>query len=57
MNKKKIEEFLKMAKKGNKMLAILPRKFEHTEDGKILLDPNKKFDKDWFENDKAYNNL
>ncbi|MEH7356806.1 hypothetical protein V7150_25195 [Neobacillus drentensis] len=57
MNKNKIEELLKIAEKGNEMLVILPCKFEHTENGKILLDPHKKFDKDWFENDKAYNDL
>jgi hypothetical protein len=54
MNNKKIEELLKIAEKEKNKLGIRPRKFEHTEDGKLLLDPKKKFDKEWFEDDDAF---
>lgn len=57
MSKVKIRELLKIAEESRKNLAISPKKFERTEDGKLLLDPNKPFDKDWYENDKAYDNL
>jgi predicted transcriptional regulator len=31
------------------------RKFNRTKEGKLLLNPNEPFDKEWFDNDKAYN--
>lgn len=55
--KKSIEELLKIAEKENKKTAIKPRKFERTEDGKLLLDRYNNFDKDWYENDTAYDIL
>lgn len=55
--KKTIEELLKVAQKENKKTSIPPRKFERTEDGKIILDPNKQFDKEWFNNDEAFDVL
>jgi hypothetical protein len=59
MNKKEksIEELLELAKKNDKKLNIKPRQFERTEDGKLLMNPDKKFDKDWYENDEAYDIL
>lgn len=54
MDKQKIEELLKIAEKENKKTAIAPRKFDHTAEGKLLLNPSDSFDKDWFENDEAY---
>lgn len=54
---KKIEELLKIAEKQCKKSNIQPRKFQRTEDGELLLDPNNKFDKDWYENDEAYDIL
>lgn len=57
MSKNKIKELLKIAEKESKKTAISPRKFERTEEGKLILDPNKQFDKDWFENDEAYDVL
>lgn len=49
-----IQKLLRIAEKENKRSNIPPRKFRHTEDGKLLLDPNNKFDKDWYENNEAY---
>jgi hypothetical protein len=57
MEKKTIDDLLKKAEKERKKLDIKPRKFESDENGSILLDPNKKFDKDWYENDEAYDIL
>lgn len=54
---KSIEDLLKKAEKENKKTGIKPRKFERTEDGKLILDPNNPFDKDWYENDEAYDVL
>jgi hypothetical protein len=51
---KKIEELLKIVEKETKKTAIPPRKFDHTKDGKLLLNPSDPFDRDWFNNDKAY---
>lgn len=51
---KTIQELLKLAEEEAKRNPIPPRKFESGEDGAILLDPNKKFDKEWYENDEAY---
>jgi len=31
-----------------------PRKMESTEDGTIILDPNNPQDREWYENDEAY---
>lgn len=55
--KDKIQELLKIAEEENKKILISPRKFKSTKDGKIILDPSKSFDKDWFENDRAYDIL
>lgn len=54
---KTIEELLKIAIIESKNTFMNPRKFERTEDGKLILDPNKPFDHDWYENDKAYDVL
>jgi hypothetical protein len=54
---KTIEELLKTAKENSKKLGIPPKKFKHTEDGTIILDPNKEFDREWYGNDKDYDIL
>lgn len=53
----KIQELLKKAEKEQKKSPIKGRKYESTEDGKIILDPNKEFDKDWYENDEKFDVL
>jgi hypothetical protein len=54
---KTIEELLKTAKENSEKLGIPPRKFKHTEDGAIILDPSKEFDQEWYENNEAYDIL
>lgn len=43
-----------MAEKEDKKHPIPPREFKSTEDGTIILDPKKEFDREWYENDEAY---
>ena len=50
----KIQGLLKLAEEEQKKTSITPRKFKSTKGGKIILDPNKPFDNDWYENDRAY---
>jgi hypothetical protein len=50
----KIKELLEIAKENNKKLNILPRTLGCSEDGSILLDPEKKFDRKWFEDDESF---
>lgn len=50
----KLEELLKIAKENGERLGIPPRKFKRTEDA-IILDPNKEFDREWYEDDEAFN--
>jgi hypothetical protein len=50
----KLEELFKIAKENEEKLGIKPRKFKHSEDGAIILDPNKKFDREWYEDDEAF---
>ncbi|WP_155918571.1 hypothetical protein [Heyndrickxia ginsengihumi] len=57
MENEKIKELLKAAEKESKKTAIPPRTFKRTDDGKLILDPSKQFDKDWYENDEAYDIL
>jgi hypothetical protein len=57
MVEKIIEELLEVAEKEKKKLDIPPKKFKRTEDGTLLLDPNKEFDREWYENDEAYDVL
>lgn len=57
MSKVKIMELLKIAEEEAKKDLIPPRKFKSTEEGTIILDPNNPFDKDWYENDEAYDIL
>jgi hypothetical protein len=49
-----IEELLRMTQEEARKTSIAPRKFDRTEEGGLLLNPSDPFDKDWFENDKAY---
>jgi hypothetical protein len=51
---KTIKELLELAKENNKILNIPPRKSGHSGEGNILLDPDKKFDREWFEDDEAF---
>lgn len=53
----KIQELLRIAEKENKKSNIPPRKFRHTEDGKLILDPNKEFDRKWYKDDEDYDLL
>ncbi|MGG4037855.1 hypothetical protein [Heyndrickxia ginsengihumi] len=57
MGDEKIWKLLKAAKEESKKIVIPPRKFKRIDDGKLILDPSKKFDKDWYENDEAYDIL
>jgi hypothetical protein len=57
MNNNKIEELLKLAEEQKNKLNIPSRKFKRTEEGILLLDPNNTFDKEWYENDEAYDIL
>ena len=54
MNNNKIKQLLKQAEIETKKTGIQPRRFERTPDGKLILDPNKEFDRDWYEDDDAY---
>jgi hypothetical protein len=54
MNNNKIEELLKLAEEQKNELNVPSRRFKRTEEGILLLDPNNKFDKEWYENDEAY---
>jgi hypothetical protein len=48
-----IQALLKIAEQEQKRTAISSRKFKQI-DREIILDPDKSFDKDWYENDRAY---
>lgn len=52
-----IQDLLKIAEEEQKKIDIPTRKFSSTEDGKVILNPNKSFDKDWYENDEMYDVL
>lgn len=52
--KESIEELLKKAKRLDEELGIPGRKYESDKNGALLLDPNDEFDRDWYENDEAY---
>jgi hypothetical protein len=57
MNNNKIKELLKLAEEQKNKLNLPSRKFKRTEEEILLLDPNNKFDKEWYENDEAYDIL
>lgn len=57
MMKKRIKELLKSAEEEAKKNPISPRKFKSTEAGIIILDPDNEFDREWYENDEAYDIL
>lgn len=54
---KNIQELFKIAEKEQKKIDIPTKKFSPTEDGKVILNPNKSFDKDWYENNEMYDAL
>jgi hypothetical protein len=57
MDKKQIERLLEIAQEESQKTSIPPRKFNRTKEDALLLDPSDPFDKDWFENDKAFDIL
>lgn len=57
MDKKQIEKLLKIAQEESQRTSNASRKFPHARNGELLLNPKDPFDKDWFENDEAYDIL
>lgn len=62
-NKKKdyesmsIEELMSEVSKVHKKTKFKPQKVKTDENGTILLDPKKKSDREWYENDEDYDVL
>lgn len=50
-----IEELLQRISESNKKVKI--RKLENDEQGRLLLDWNNPHDREWFENDDAYERI
>lgn len=56
MSKKTVEELLVELHELDKKSKLKPRKLE-SKDGCFLLDPNNPNDREWYENDEAYDIL
>ena len=50
MSQKTINELLEIVQKERERTPFVPQTLQRTKDGTILLDPQNKSDRDWFEN-------
>lgn len=57
MQSKNKDELLKKATKIYSESKFKARKFERDNEGKLILNPNNKFDANWFKNDDAFDDL
>lgn len=52
-----VDELIAEVSKTHKKTKFKPQKANTDENGTILLDPNQKSDREWYENDKDYDLL
>lgn len=56
-NKKKIEELLKTAYSQEKKLDIPRRKIKESKDGRLIINRDNEFEREWYDNDDKYDLL